>query len=48
MQIFLEEDLRIDMDMLVDFDFTIINAYIAAGIKTHLFKTLKGLLTEIA
>ncbi|KEC82733.1 MULTISPECIES: type IV toxin-antitoxin system AbiEi family antitoxin domain-containing protein [Acinetobacter] len=48
MQIFLEEDLRIDMDMLVDFDFTIINAYIAAGIKTHLFKVLKGLLKEIA
>lgn len=47
MQNFLEEDLRIDMEVLADFDLTTIDDYIEAGIKPHLFKALKELLREI-
>lgn len=41
--VFLEQDLRLDIEMLSDFDISIIAAYESLGVKSHLFNCLTQL-----
>lgn len=47
MRVFLEEDLRIDMEELVDFDGSVIEGYLSAGRKVRHLEFLKGVLEEL-